>query len=313
MNETNVSYGKLKGISNAEYYEDGQISECKLTEYCELVTDLGILVPKFQEDGVRTKNTRSLSFYRSGKLKSISLNTSSIIKTSIGDIKAELLTFYESGNIKKLFPVNGKITAFWPEQKEYNLAEELNLTLKIGNIASKLVAISFYDSKKLKSLTFWTRDQISVASPIGKVKVRMGIAFYESGEIKSLEPINKISVNTPIGVIRAYDITAIGLSGDVNSLCFYENGEIKALVSSTDRIEIYDKEGDYITALEPSLKPSLFREDKMDIIPYNIEFIGDKVKFDSTDKVFSIKENKFKIINDFYKLNEDINNCKACS
>ncbi|URZ05083.1 hypothetical protein [Clostridium felsineum] len=312
MNEISVRYGQLKGISNAEYYEGGQISECKLTEYCEFKTDLGILIPRFQEDGVRTKNTRSVAFYKNGKLKSIALNKRSVIKTSVGNIKAELLTFYESGNVKKVFPVDGKITAFWTEQNEYDLAEELDLTLKIGHIISKFVAISFYDSNKLKSLTLWTRDEISVNSPIGKVKVRMGIAFYENGEIKSLEPINKISVNTPIGIIKAYDITAIGLSGDVNSLCFYENGEIKSLVSSTDKIEIYNKEGSYIKALEPSLKPSLFIQDKMDIIPYNIEFIGDKVKFNNTDGVFSIKENKFKIINDFYKLNKDINSCKAC-
>ncbi|URZ18403.1 hypothetical protein [Clostridium felsineum] len=313
MVDVMTNYGILKGVSIAQYYTTGEISECTLKEYCELKTEIGSFVPRFEEDGIRTKSTSTVAFYRSGKLKSVALNSREMVVTPIGNIKSELITFYENGNIKKVFPVNGKITAFWTEQNEYELAEIIELKLKIGQIKTKVVALSFYESKKLKSITFWRKDRVKLKTPIGIVEVRMGLALYKNGEIKSLEPLSKIRVKTPIGTILAYDINAIGISGDKNSLCFYGNGEIKSLITSTDKIEIYNNVGEYIRSIKPKLKSSLFREDKLEVVPYKVEFLGDRVKFGNTGEVFNINNYKFRIVNDFYEISTNTNSCSSCT
>ena len=62
--------------------------------------------------------------------------------------------------------------------------------------------------------------------------VRYGCAFYENGSLRSCEPARPAHVPTPLGEMAAYDATASAICGDVNSLCFDENGAVCGLVTA---------------------------------------------------------------------------------
>ena len=76
-------------------------------------------------------------------------------------------------------------------------------------------------------MTFYPGEEPVIWKQGESFPVRIGIAFYESGDIKSIEPAKECRIQTPIGVITAYDSMAYGIHGDANSLEFYENGSIK--------------------------------------------------------------------------------------
>ncbi|MCD2347716.1 serpin family protein [Clostridium guangxiense] len=313
MKDFSTKYGKVRGVSTAYYYPTGEINECTVNKYCELKTNLGVLIPRYKEDGIRSKNTKSISFYKSGNIRSISLNERTIVPTPIGEIKAELITFYENGNLKRLFPLNGKITAYWTEKNEYELAEELKFNFQFGRLKNKVICINFYDSGQVKSLTFWSKDTVTIDTPNGKMQVRIGISTYEDGKLKTCEPASQVNVDTPIGSITAYDINALGINGDKNSLNFYENGRVKSLYTSTDMIEVYNESG-CVAAFQPKLKPSIFNENVMDIVPFNIEFYDGKVRFNDSDEAsFEINKYIFKISKGVTNITKETNNCTGCS
>lgn len=312
MKEFDTKYGKIRGISSISYYPTGEINECTIDEYCEINTNLGIFIPRYEDDGVRSKSTKSLSFYKNGDIKSISLNKRTIVTTPIGAIKAELITFYENEKIKKIFPVNGKITAFWTEQNEYELAEEMELNFVFGSFKNKVVCISFYSYGEVKSLTLWSKDKVTIETPCREMDVRIGISMYEDGKLKSCEPKKPVEVDTPIGIIMAYDINAIGVDGDTNSLNFYEDGTIKSLYTSTDKIEVKDINGS-IEIFEPKLKRSLFNDNAMDIISLKIEFYNGKVKINNDiENEFEIDNYEFNVENFHININSQTNSCLGC-
>ena len=312
MGECNTKYGKIEGVTSISYYSTGEINECTINDYCEINTALGTFVPRYEDDGVRSKSTKSLSFYKNGDIKSISLNERTVVNTPIDAVKAELITFYKNEKIRKVFPLNGQITGFWNEQNEYELAEEMEFDFPFGSFNNKIICISFYDSGKLKGLTLWPKDNITIETPCGTLNVRIGITVYENGKLKSCEPVKPVQVETPIGSVIAYDINALGVDGDKNSLNFYEDGEIKSLYTSTDKIEVYDKNG-HATTFQPKLKPGLFNDNVMDIIPFNIEFYDGKVRFnDSEEESFQIDQCIFKISNFSTNITKETNSCTGC-
>jgi len=302
MKEFSTKYGKLKGISNIEFYTDGAIKECKLREYCEMETSYGKLVPQYDEADVRCKYKRSLSFFENGNIQSISFQEQTIIDTSIGKLPAELALFYENGKVKRIFPLNGKITAYWTEQNEYKLAKELDFSFEFGTFKIKIIGINFYEAGGVKSMTLWPRDFIEVLSPYGIIETRIGFSLYPNGAIKSCEPRKHTLINTRIGELHAFDLGAIGLNGDRNSLNFNENGTVKALATSTDKITIKGNDGQ-LKVHEPGLKPNNFNITVMDLIPLKIEFYEDKVKIDGNEYI--VKDNVFyvdKFVRNVFKI-----------
>lgn len=312
MNDLSTKYGLLKGISTVEFYDDGSIMECKLDTYNEIETSYGKLIPQYEDDGLRRKYIKSLSFYKNGKLKSISLQSQTHINTSIGILPAELITFYESGSIKCIFPLNGKITAYWTERNEYNLAEEVNFYFDFAEFSKKIIGVKFYESGAVKSLTFWTGDTVTINTSAGDLQCRIGMSMYENGRLKSVEPLKPTIVQTPIGRIIAFDINAIGINGDINSLCFYEHGSLNTIYTSTDKIEAKEKNG-IVTVFEPRLKRSILNENAMDVISLKIEFNDRKVRFNGDVKnEFNIDECDFSIINNSTNVNSHTNSCAGC-
>jgi len=312
MQTISTKYGTLKGISSSELFEDGRIKGCIVTEFNELLTPYGILVPQYETGNVRRKYTSSVTFHNNGNIRSISLHQQTPIQTSIGKFPAELLMFYENGSLKRLFPLNGKISAFWTEEDEYGLAEEFDFEFSFGSFKKKVIAVYFHESGSVKGLTFWPGDSVSIHSPIGEVDTRIGITLYPNGQLKSFEPNTSILVDTPIGKITAYNPDAIGIHGDLNSFVFYGDGSIKSLMSSHNLVTITDHHGRK-EAVSPRLKPSLLYDNKMDIMPLLIVFYDHKVGLGNRSiKQYEIDDFTFAIYHIPQVYKPKISDCSGC-
>ena len=298
-------YGIINGVSYCEYYEGTIVKECTLSSFNQMPTKYGILTPQFDDSKDRKKFTKSVSFYKNGAIKSIALNDQTEIKTSLGTFPAELLTFYESGAIKRLFPLNGKITGYWGEDDEYKLSPLLDFDLGFGKIQTRVISIYFYESGNIKGLTLWPKDTLTVSLPFGKVSVRIGITFYEDGNVKSFEPNIPTSINTPLGRITAFNTLASGINGDLNSVNLYNDGAIESLMTSTDKILVTSFQGKK-QSFEPMLRQNPLLLDKKEINPLIIEFNQSKVLFNDTYE-YNILNCDFKVI--LSSILEELENC----
>lgn len=296
MDKLDTKYGTIEGISSLDYYENGNPRDCVISKKInELKTSYGVLIPQYENASERRKHVNSLSFYDDGSLQSIYLQDQTKIDTSIGTLPAELITFYRSGKIKRIFPLNGQITAYWSEQDEYNLAEDVSLDLSVGKIKKKIIAINFYEDGVVKSVTFWPNNPVEIDSPIGKVMSRIGFAFYNSGKLKSFEPLKPTKIATPIGEITAFDVDALGIHGDLNSVNFFEDGSVKSLVTSSDSIEITTDTGEK-KIYKPGLKISVINDEVKDIVPLTISFDKEKVYFNKNiSNGYSLKDCSFNV------------------
>ncbi|MFT9077627.1 hypothetical protein [Ethanoligenens sp.] len=269
--EEQTQYGMLKGIHKLSRYPEGTLKDCTLVVPNTIHTPYGDLVPQYEDDGLRRKFTYSLSFYANGILKSISLQEKTVFNTAQGDIAAELVTFYEDGSIHRLFPLNGKLSGFWAEKNEYELEPVLHFQTKQVTFDKKIIGVSFYPSGAVHSFTFWTRDTLEVELPFGKVETRIGLALYENGAVKSLEPRRPTLIQTPVGKILAYDVEAIGVNGDINSLGLYEDGSLKTVTTQANVITVKKPNGETVTAA-PSLHMSHFDDEVKRVEPLIIRF-----------------------------------------
>lgn len=276
-----TKYGTLTDIGLHTTYENGSLQDCIFNEPIELSTSYGIMIPQYTTD-YRKKRHYAVSFYPEGSLRRISLEQATEVTTSIGTLNAELITFYKSGNIKRIFPLNGQLTAFWEENDEYELANKLPLDLSFGKLNTKTIAISFYEDGKIKDLTFWPKEKIKVQTPLANINVRIGISLYPNGSLKSLEPAYPTKLSTPIGALLAYDKNANGISGDINSLNFTSDGVLCCLTTSGNIITV-------ITSTHQEISYSPKQEVDVDGIelsfhPLLIEFDQGHVIFNHTDR-----------------------------
>jgi hypothetical protein len=294
MRELITTCGKLHGVVFDQYYGNGQIKECTLVDENIVNTPLGAFIPQYEDDGLRRKFNSSLSFYQRGALRKLSLQEKSFIQTPIGKLSAELITFYESGALKRVFPLNGKLSGYWSEKNEYGLAQEITLDFPFGRICARLICIHFYESGAVKSLTFWPQEKPVVKTPCGEMAVRIGISLYESGAIHSLEPQKPFPVKTPIGVLTAFDLDAIGVTGDANSLVFAQNGAVSSLKTTKDSITVYQKSGDAVGRFEPALVLSHFSDDQPAVEPLELSFENGNVCFNH-ESCFNTAEYRFDI------------------
>ena len=252
-----VETSGLKGITNFTTYDNGELKDCKLEEYNLIHTKYGDLVPQYGDPGFRKKQLAALSFYKSGKIKSISLEQQTEISTPIGTFPAELITFFEDDSINSLFPLNGQISGFWSEE-EGELAQKFNFSFPFGDFCAKIIGLRFYQNGKIKSLILWPNEQIIIDTPVGKMPVRIGFKLFEDGSIESVEPAEPFLIETPIGSINAYDADALGIDADKNSVCFDERGILTSLCTF-DIITVRKKSGEK-EIIFPTLRPGLTTE-----------------------------------------------------
>lgn len=285
--ETIAEYG-LKGVTSYTAYENGRIEKCRLSAYNIIPTKYGYLVPQFNNPGIRRKDSKALSYYKSGKLRSISLEEQTGITTSVGTFKAELITFYENGSIDSLFPLNGQISFSWSEEEEGGLAEVYDFDLPIGKFKAKISGLRFYPNGSLKSLILWPGEVIELNTSFGRIAVRNGFKLYENGSLASLEPAEPIYVNTDAGLIKAYDSDAVGVDADNNSLKLSEEGKIIGLATSGDILISNTRSGEK-RVISSVIRPGLM-EDFVKV-PVHIEFKGQQIGIDNSKEQVTIPFN----------------------
>ncbi|WP_202117436.1 hypothetical protein [Clostridium chromiireducens] len=288
-----TKYGILKEAIIASYYPTGEPESYKVEEESELDILGYKLIPLYGFVDERRKEFPQIKVFKSGNIKSVALNELTSIKTSIGVFEAEKVTFYEEGQMNRLFLLDGRLSGYWSEDDEYNLAKVYKLDFEFASIENKLMSLHFYKTGELQSLTLWPKERIRINVNEYNFVGRIGVSLYKSGKIKSCEPFRPTTINTPLGAIEAYDINAIGIHGDTNSLNFNEDGSIKSLISSTNTIAVITPDGDKIYHSPKKIR--LYSSSEvMDTITLKIEFIGNKVIIDNKYE-YSIDINQFEI------------------
>lgn len=293
MKNIKTKYGILNDAIIADCYSTGEPEAYKVDEYSELkVLDYN-LVPLYGFVDERRKEFPPVKVFKNGNIKSISLNDLTEINTSLGVFEAEKITFYEDGQINRIFPLDGRLSGYWTEEDEYKLAKTYKFNFDFSSFEAKIMCLHLYNTGELQSFTLWPKERIRINIGGCNFIGRIGASLYKSGKLKSCEPFRPITIHTPIGGIDAYDINAIAIHGDNNSLNFYEDGQIRSLITGTNTITIYTPEGDAI--LHSPKKIRLYSNSEvMDTITLKIEFCGDEVIIDGEYK-YDLQKNRFEV------------------
>ena len=309
-------FGVFSGIAASSYYSSGSIKDLILNEKNMVVTHVGELVPFYSEGTPRRKYKSSVSFFKDGMVKSVSLNEQTEIITPIGEFPAELVTFHDTGELKRIFILDGKISGFWSEEDERNLNIPFTFDFDSSKFSAMLVGICFYKSGDIRSITLFPNEVITISTKnYGDFAVKTGFSLYESGELKSFEPAVPTPVNTPIGTINAYDVNSIGINADSNSIEFDKQGRLIKLITSSDKIAVQSPNG-VMKFLVPIEIQNPLSEDENEIIPLKLEFDyeNNKVKIsDDKNYEFSLKECKFNIFKGSLLPTCSPEDCASCS
>lgn len=239
MKELNTRYGMLHGVVQETSHAGGTPDLVFLNAPNLLHLPFASVVPLHHiEDHGRRRETPIL-FYPNGGLRSLPLQASTLIPTSCGILPAEALTFYSTGEIRKVFPTAGKLSGYWTEEQEQEHAPLCQLRIASELVSAKVINVHFYKSGALQSVTLWPKERISLRAAHSTVQVRTGVSFYANGSLKSYEPAEPVLVNTPIGDIMAYDNQPLGVSADVNSLQFAPTGEVVGVTTVSSRVQVF--------------------------------------------------------------------------
>jgi len=271
MMNIETQYGPLLDICAPSYYKAGQLESCIVQQKTTIHTAYGDLVPQYHYDDVRHKHIPSVIFYPDGTLKNIALDQITKIKTPLGIFPAELLLFHPNGTLKKLFPLNGKLSAYWSEEMESELTRPLKFNFAFGAFIKKIISLTFYNDSKLKSLTLFPGETVTLTTALGTFVVKTGFSLYPDGTLKSIEPAKPSKIKTPIGEVRAFDPLSIGIHADTNSLEFTENHQLKKL-KTLNQIDVFNASGDKIDTFSPLKKRSELDDDIYFSVPLSLEF-----------------------------------------
>ena len=176
-----------------------------------------------------------------------------------------------------------------------NLLKFRILILPIGKFEARVMSLHFYRDGNLKSITFWPKERIFLNIGDQKVNIRIGISLYEDGSIESCEPAKATLINTPIGKIEAFDRNTLGIHGESNSLKFYNNGEVKEIVTCTNVIEVCTNGGEKYRYEPKRVKKYSGDIESFDTV--DVEFLENKViinkkyEYEYSKNTFSIMPN----------------------
>lgn len=189
-------------------------------------TKYGNLLPCSGASDYRKKHRCAVCLYDSGALKSVYLEEPQVLSFPSGDFQAELITFYEDGNAKRIFPLYGQISAYWSIEEEAEYAPEYDFEIAGGTNRIKPECIFFYPSGKIRSITLWPSDELSIKTPAGLIKTKLGIELYENGSIRSIEPVYGTVISTPTGDIRPFRYRPVMMHAENATLKFTEDGKL---------------------------------------------------------------------------------------
>lgn len=265
-------YGAYAGVTSVEYFPDGKIKGVRLGEKNVIVTHAGELYPFYGDDSPRRKYKSTVTFHPNGMIRAVSLEKMQDVMTPVGELPAELVTFYDTGELKRVFPLDGKISGFWTEEDERPLNIPLNFDFEFASFSGIITGICFYKSGDIRSLTLFPGETVDIKTAgSGTLSARQGFSLYEDGKLKSLEPALPTKVLTPAGALSAYDPNAIGVNADSNSLRFDEQGRILSLISSSDKV-FANRKSDGASFLFSTKTRKDVDNETLEIIPVKISF-----------------------------------------
>lgn len=266
-------YGIFGGVNTTGYYPDGKIQSICLEEQNVILTHAGELIPYYGEETLRRKHKASVTFHRNGMIKAVALEEQQEVLTPIGMMPAELITFYNTGEVCRAFPLDGKLSGFWSEEDERVLNIPLSFELDFATFTAMLSGISFFKSGQIRSITLFPGETVDVITArYGTIPARNGFALDVNGLLESLEPAIPTPIQTPIGALSAYDVTAAGICADTNSLRFDKQGRVVSLTTSGSQVLIRREgngENHHFVPMEIDSDDS---DTVSQILPLNIQF-----------------------------------------
>lgn len=275
-------FGAIDALPDTEFFPDGSVRSCIAARACPLITPLGMLVPQFTANTLRKRQLPAISFHPNGMIRNLPLEEQILVCTPAGVLPAEQVSFYESGALKRIFPLNGTLSGYWAQEDEARLATPLTVDTPFGPVETLAISLYFSPSGALRSLTLWPGTTLEVPTPLGGITARVGVSFFDSGVLRSLEPAEPVSVATPVGELLAYDPDAIGICGDNNSLRFRENGFLCGLTSTAHAFDVVLENG-RVRRLAPPLRRHPCDGERMEAGPLCLEFRPGVVGISSAD------------------------------
>ncbi|EMS71413.1 hypothetical protein CTER_2715 [Ruminiclostridium cellobioparum subsp. termitidis CT1112] len=245
-NAIQLPNGVFAGVESYSCYAGGELEGIRLCEKNILLTHAGELIPAYAETH-RRKSKYSVEFYKNGMIKAVALNDQQEIQTPIGEFPAELVTFYETGELKRFFPLDGKFSGMWTEEEEKSLAIPFSFELPFASFKAIISGTGFYQDGSIRSITLFPGERIHITTAYGAIPVRNGFSLYETGELKSLEPAEPAMIQTPVGMLAAFDPNAVGINADQNSLVFDISGRVTALTIVYNRLAVQTGDGRMVT------------------------------------------------------------------
>ena len=201
---------------------------------------------------LRKKYRCPVEFYTDGNIRSIYLQDIEEVTLSEGVFQAELMTFYEDGSIKRLFPLYGQLSSYWGVEDEIKDAPEYVFTVNSQKLKIRPQCIYFYPSGKIRSITLWPEDSITVNTSIGSVTSKLGVELFEDGKIRSIEPVFGTSFVTAYGEAKPFMIRKHMLHAEDASARFDGNGNVISFATLQTQVEVNGrvyKAGDYRSPL----------------------------------------------------------------
>jgi len=297
MHAVNTKHGLITGATNITTGKSGSIESLFVHEEQKLNTSAGSITPQYFTEDMGRRRATPIYFHKTGNIKSLPIQQACTVTTPIGDIFAEYITFYDTGELRKVFPLNGRLSGYWTEKDEFKMADPVMFKTDIGSFTTKPICINFYKCGALRSVTLWPGEVIKVKSRYGVAGVKIGIAFYETGELKSFEPNTPYTIQTPIGELTAFATDPEGINGDVNSLQFHKDGQLKAMLTVNDTVKVTLADGT-TKSFSPSLKSSYCSDLVKIPVPLLIEFNNGKARFNNS------KSDEFDICHCSFKIEE---------
>lgn len=267
-------------IAQRENYPEGMLRSCVPLEPFTTRYGKAELVAQHLEEPPRRPSVAALEFHTNGALMGLTLQEPITLDTPVGLVQAERLTFHSDGTLRRVFTTAGKPSATWTEDDEKAKSPKAVFQLPSGPIEAQLIGLCFYPSGKLRSVTLWPGEVVGVSTPLGRLPARIGIAFHESGALKSFEPARPAPIPTPLGAITAFHALAVGIHGDCGSVEFSMDGQIAALRTDDCRLTVSDREGNVVAVHTVREIPSRCEEEATERVPMVIAFDADHFTVD---------------------------------
>ncbi len=279
MNQTlTTGHGLIPVAGPVERHPNGALMSCTPAGPVTLDTPVGPLEAQHSTDDLRRRTVGAVTFHVGGMLRCLSLEHAQTVVTPCGEMRAEMVTFHPDGALKRVFPLNGRLSGFWSQEDEAALAEPVEVETPVGPLRARVICLCFAPGGWLRSVALWPSETVDVPTPVGVFPARMGVAFGPLGEVQSLEPADPMDVPTPVGVVCAFDPDAVGISGDAGSLVF-EDGRVRRLATVHTALAVRGANGEEVEYV-PAWRESLCGLSDREPVPMRLSFAGDTVRID---------------------------------